>query len=363
MHTPRDLYNRWTAADSIHMMPRRAIVLTVLLALVLSAAGHAQQNPFMGGAPQAAPDPQAVPDPQAAPDPLSPQTAPPAEPRGTVEAHSIFRGQPLFPRMNALLRRHQRELNTRFAALLHQHTAAPESTSSGKLIPIITLVAFLYGLIHAALPGHRKVLLVSYFVSTPATVRTAILAGSSVALLHSGGAAVVILTAYYLLRTSLAAAMDSATLYLQGATAAFVLALGVVVVALKTREAVQLYRHTDHPGHAHEEGGSILRILRGRMGLLPAIILSAIVPCPGSAMILLFSLSLGAVSLGLCAVAVFSLGMAITLSTVLAVTVLSKKVLFRALEGRFGEALHVGIEGLGGLVMVLFGAVLLMPYL
>ncbi|TVR66154.1 MAG: hypothetical protein EA427_16740 [Spirochaetaceae bacterium] len=318
------------------------LILLVCFTMIVPATIVAQQSPFTGGPPRES------------------SRSPDREGTG-VEAHPIFRGQPLFPRMNALLRNQQRILNARFAELLQEHSEGSARASSRGLIPVITLVAFLYGLIHAALPGHRKVLLVSYFVSTPARVRHAVVAGVSVAILHAGAAAVVILSAYYLLRTSLSAAMDSATIYLQAITAAFVLLIGMVILVLKIREALRLRR-----GHGHqeeEEGGAILHLLRKRIGLLPAIVLSAIVPCPGSAMILLFALSLGVVSLGLYAVAVFSLGMAITLSTVLVVTVLSKKVLFRALEGRFGEALHLGVEGLGGLVMVLFGAVLLMPYL
>lgn len=333
-------------------MSSRLVLLLIVAFIGIPAAVVAQQSPFTGGPPRESSSP-------------SDQVE-----RTGAEAHPIFRGQPLFPRMNALLRDQQRILNARFAELLHEHTDEGERGSSREsrgIIPIITLVAFLYGLVHAALPGHRKVLLVSYFVSTPSGVRHAVWAGVAVAILHSGAAAVVILSAYYLLRTSLSAAMDSATVYLQAATAAFVLILGIVILTLKIREALQLRHGRGHGGiHEHqeaEEAGPILPLLRKRIGLLPAIVLSAIVPCPGSAMILLFALSLGVVSLGLYAVAVFSLGMAITLSTVLVVTVLSKKILFRALEGPFGEVLHVGIEGLGGLVMVVFGAVLLMPYL
>jgi nickel/cobalt transporter (NicO) family protein len=321
----------------------------------------AQQNPFTGGSARAGTE-TTVDAREEIPGEATGEAHGGVEGTRPVRIHPIFRGQPLFPRMNALLRDQQRALNARFADLIHAQTEEGSAGRPGGMLSYITLVAFLYGLVHAALPGHRKVLLVSYFVSTPARVHHAVLAGVSVAVLHAGAAAAVILSAYYLLRTSLSAAMDSATLYLQAVTAAFVLAIGLVILGLKIREAIQLRRGlADH--HESEEAGRLLGFLRKRIGLLPAIVLSAIVPCPGSAMILLFALSLGVVSLGLYAVAIFSFGMAITLSTVLVVTVVSKQVLFRALEGSFGEALHVGIEGLGGLVMVVFGAVLLMPYL
>lgn len=338
------------------MIPSRTLVLSVILVFGSAMLAGAQQSPFTGRAPSDSSRARSD----------TPSTG--IEGAGGVEIHPIFRGQPLFPRINALLRGQQRRLNTRFAELIHNRTDGEENGTAGGLIPTITLIAFLYGLVHAALPGHRKVLLVSYFVSTPARVRHAILAGVSVAVLHAGAAAVVILAAYYLLRTSLSAAIDSATFYLQAVTAALVLMVGAVILVVKVREAVQMRRgcsdSTHHPCHDdHVEAGRVLQFLKKRIGLLPAIVLSAIVPCPGSAMILLFAISLGVVSLGLYAVAVFSLGMAITLSTVLVVTVVSKRALFHALDGRFGEVLHVGIEGFGGLVMVVFGAVLLLPYL
>ncbi len=354
---------------------------------------------------------------------------------------SFGAGRPLFPRLNAFLRAQQRTLNARIAGLIREATgetaaagaapaesgeAPPAAEGSAAAVLVIGLVAFLYGLLHAALPGHRKVLLVSYFVSADAPVRYGVFAGLGVAAVHSLAAVAVVLGAYYVLEASLSVALDDATRYLQAVTAAGILLVGAFLVVSKAREALGLragrsagpandsygttsapngehrrrhereqghqgqgdgqrygsgrgdkdrhdHQHDHAPAHPpqqehhhehhHEHGAGLIRRMKGRVGLLPAIVISAVVPCPGSAMILIFALSLGVVSLGLYAVVLFSVGMAVTLTAVSVVAVLSKRAVLGAFDGRLGEVLHVGIEGVAGMVMIAFGLGLLLPFL
>jgi len=285
--------------------------------------------------------------------------------------------------LNEVLREQQRLLNDRLAELIDSHSETPGSNSvlahegagSWGLLGGIGLVAFVYGLVHAALPGHRKVLLVSYFMTTNAPLRHALFAGLSVAVLHAGAAAAVVLLAYYVLQVSLGAALSNATTYLQAVTSVFVLAFGLAVLVSTIREVLHHRRgYTNHRHHHHHHDhysadsaaktvsarSRLSRFLRNRLGLLPAIVLSAVVPDAGSALILVFAISLDLVSLGLFAVVFFSLGMAVTQVTVLAAAVLSKRVVAGALDGRLGEIVHITLEGLGGLAMVAVGAVLLL---
>jgi ABC-type nickel/cobalt efflux system permease component RcnA len=343
----------------------RTSLLVILSTLILCVVVPAQPNPFTGdNAPAESPGNRE-------------QPAPPAQPTDAAPP-SLFGGRPAFPRLNAILTNQQRILNNRIAELIHSHSAAGAGTggaggtgdpggtggaggSSWGLLPAIGLVAFVYGLVHAALPGHRKVLLVSYFVATDAPFRHAVIAGVSVAALHAGAAAGVILTAYYVLQASLGATLSNATAYLQGVTSVVVLLLGVVVLVSTIREALHHLR--EHGPETEHEPSRLSQFFRNRLGLLPAIVLSAVVPDAGSAMILLFAISLGVVSLGLYAVVIFSLGMAVTQTAVLAAAVLSKRAVTGALDGRLGEIVHIGIEGLGGVAMIGVGAVLLLSVL
>ncbi|NBF39505.1 MAG: hypothetical protein GVY14_03730 [Spirochaetes bacterium] len=352
----------------------RTSLLVILSTLSLCVVVPAQRNPFTGD------------DAPAEFSGSREQPPPPAQPTDAAP-RSLFGGRPAFPRLNAILTNQQRILNDRIAELIHSHSAAGAGTggaggtadpgglggsqaadgSSWGLLPAIGLVAFVYGLVHAALPGHRKVLLVSYFVTTDAPLRHALLAGVSVAALHAGAAAAVILVAYYVLQASLGAALSNATAYLQALTSVVVLLLGLVVLASTIREALHHRRgHGEDRAHAPEtehETSRLSQFFQNRLGLLPAIVLSAVVPDAGSAMILLFAISLGVVSLGLYAVVIFSLGMAVTQTAVLAAAVLSKRAVTGALDGRLGEIVHIGIEGLGGVAMIGVGAVLLLSVL
>ena len=328
----------------------RTSLLVILSTLSLCVVVPAQPNPFTGdNAPAESPGGRT-------------QPAPPTQPTDATP-RSLFGGSPAFPRLNAILTNQQRILNDRIAELIHSHSAAGAGNggSSWGLLPAIGLVAFIYGLVHAALPGHRKVLLVSYFVATDAPLRHAVIAGVSVAALHAGAAAAVILVAYYVLQASLGATLSNATAYLQGVTSVVVLLLGVVVLVSTIREALHHLR--EHDSETDHETSRLSQFFRNRLGLLPAIVLSAVVPDAGSAMILLFAISLGVVPLGLYAVVIFSLGMAVTQTAVLAAAVLSKRAVTGALDGRLGEIVHIGIEGLGGVAMIGVGAVLLLSVL
>jgi len=271
----------------------------------------------------------------------------------------------IFASFRVWLHEYHRTLNAQLADLMTGTEAG--GVLAARSVALVGLVAFLYGLIHAALPGHRKVLLASYFVAVDAPLWHAPAAGFGVAAIHSGAAGVVVLGGYYLLQTSLSLALEQAAVFLQGITAAVVILIGLLVLAFKLRELYLLRRSWQSPAAPEAadddkavDGESVLeqklfRGVRARVSLLPAIVLSAVIPCPGSAMILLFSLSLGVLWLGLMATAVFSLGMAITLSLVSVVALLSKRVVLGALDGRLGEGLHIGLESLGGLAMIAVG--------
>jgi len=229
-------------------------------------------------------------------------------------------------------------------------------------------------MVHAALPGHRKVLLVSYFVSQPAPIRHGVMAGIGVAILHSATAVAIILGAFFLIEGAVSTALDTSGAYLNLITAALVLLLGVAILGSKVSEVVSHLRarrrsapgsaaHADSHGHSCEEGAGIVRRLQGRVGLLPAIVLSAVIPCPGSALIMMFALSLDAVTVGIYAVLVFSVGMALTLSSVSVIAIVLKRATLRSFDGPLGEVLHIGIETLGAIVLVLFGVSLLAMHL
>ncbi len=224
---------------------------------------------------------------------------------------------------------------------------------------LIVSLAFIYGVIHSILPGHRKVLLVSYFLARDAKPITGVVAGVALAAVHAAAAVIVVLVAYYVVRTSIGATVVRAGAAVQSVTAGLVLIAGVVLLVLTVREI----RSHRHGAHSHGADAALLETQgSGRsQRLLPVIIISGLVPCPGSSMIMLFAVSVGVVALGLIAVGSFAVGMAIVFSAICVATILVKERINRLLESRRGQTLHHAIEIGGALVMVFFGLFLIAP--
>ena len=228
---------------------------------------------------------------------------------------------------------------------------------------LIVGIAFLYGVIHSLLPGHRKALLFSFFMAEDARLITGVMAGTALAAVHAGAAVALVFTAYYLLQSSLSASVAETSATVQTFSAIMVLLTGSVLTVMKVREARSHASH-DHAGHdeavRHAHHSAAGRGERSRR-LLPVIIVSGIVPCPGSTMILLFAVSLGVIRLGLLAVVSFAAGMAVALSALAVATILVKERINTVLESRGGHTAHHAIEIGSALFMVVFGIFLLAP--
>ncbi|SIQ34665.1 ABC-type nickel/cobalt efflux system, permease component RcnA [Alkalispirochaeta americana] len=265
--------------------------------------------------------------------------------------------------LGAWLRTTQRDLSRSLAQTLR---AVRRGETSGAFWLILSL-AFAYGVIHSLLPGHRKVLLVSYFMAETARPLTGLIAGFSLAAVHAGAAVLVVLGAYFLVETSLSATVAQASMAIHLTTSVLVLLVGLVMLVLKIREA----RHGHGEDHGHEEDhGSGCGCQGTAQGdrpdssrkLLPVIVLSGLVPCPGSSMIMIFALSVGVLALGLIAVGAFAVGMALSLSGVCIATIFVKERIHLLLESRRGHSLHHGIEIGSAAAMVLFGLFLVAPF-
>jgi len=214
-------------------------------------------------------------------------------------------------------------------------------------------LSFVYGLVHALGPGHRKVMLFSYFLSKDAKIYEGIAAGTLLSFLHGGMAVIIILIFHALLSRVTLTDVDSAGARMEFYSLTALLLFGLLFFSIKIIEKV---RKKQNPGP--KKG------LR-RTAQLGIIIASGSIPCPGAVMILLFSLSLSVLKLGAAAVGMMSLGMAVTLSAVSVVTIVSKKAVFSFAERkeRFFTIFHDTIEIIGALCIIIFTLFFLLPYM
>jgi len=194
-------------------------------------------------------------------------------------------------------------------------------------VPVLLIAlaaAFGFGALHALEPGHGKTFVAAYFVGVKGTAREAVLLGLIVASTHTVGVfAIGLLTLFgsqFILPEDLYP-------WLSLASAVMVLALGVRLLASRTRgfrwlrERVQVARH----GHVHDErsahghghdhagpepGGSPWK------GLIALGLADGLTPSPSALIVLLAAVSLDRIPLGVGLIVAFSVGLAAVLAAV-----------------------------------------------
>ncbi|MSO98696.1 MAG: hypothetical protein EXR11_10840 [Rhodospirillaceae bacterium] len=322
-----------------------AIIVLALMAFAASPAA-AQNNPFGG---RGAPAQQAQPG-------LGEEAATPPMINLPAPVRAVFRQVADW----------QRDLNRFLSGKLRESSA-----QGGWIAPFTVLLAsFLYGVLHAAGPGHGKMVVASYFTAKQAPLKTGILMGSVIALTQAIVAISVVGVLFIVIGRTQRQVMDDAN-WLELASYGVIFCIGAYMTycALRGRESFAHdhgppastfddgtaqhdshehhhghdhgghdhggHKHHDHHehehhdhghhGHDHHDHGGVSaretwlahtgRALAGRDGEVIAVgMVSGIRPCTGSILVLLFSLANGVFLLGIAAALFIAFGVAITVS-------------------------------------------------
>jgi len=235
---------------------------------------------------------------------------------------------------------------------------------SAEIWILLLLFAVLYGMVHSALPGHRKTLLISSFFAEDAPPAEGILAAVALAILHVAAAVIIVFGGYYLLDTALKTVVGDASAAIHRVTGVLIALLGLYLLLARSMELIRSKgRHqSDHHADGNGYHGDVVapQTGRGKSRMLPLVIVSGIVPCPGSALILLTALSLGRPVIGIAAVVAVSVGMALTLTALAVVTIIAKERALHLLSSKAAHVAHAGVELAGAAVMLGFGTVIVM---
>ncbi len=326
----------------MNSMKKRRIVWIFLLAAA-AAPIAAQENPFLSsGSDEVQQDSQVI----------SPSREDTPETDTSVPPGRLKQQGPLMRRITRV----QREIYTGLAEAMQRVKAAK---GSPQVLFLVIAGAFLYGVIHALGPGHRKTVLFSYFMAEEVPLRWGVGAGLMMGMLHGAAAALIILPLYYLLKGSLLLTFNEVSRSVELGTFAFIALFGAVMLIVSI---VEMLRHHDSSAEDNsvEDEGKMQTRSYSRVRTLLIIVGSSLVPCPGAAMILLFALSLQMTGIGLLAVLSMSAGMSLTLSMVALITLRARTSLQRIgnAGGRFAEYLHHGLEFGGYLLITIFGLIM-----
>jgi nickel/cobalt transporter (NicO) family protein len=245
--------------------------------------------------------------------------------------------------------------------------------TSGHAFWLLAGVSFLYGIFHAAGPGHGKAVITTYLLVSRQTARRGILIAFAAALVQGLTAIVVVLIAALVLKAT-AIGMTRATDWFAILSYALVAAVGAWLLWVKAtgrghghshsggagasfRHAHGNDRHDD--GHAPDPGYLTQPLTTSRAW--SAILAVGVRPCSGAIIVLVFALSQKLLPAGIASVLVMSLGTAITVSFLVVLAISAKDVAlkFANADSATTERVVRGLEIVGALFVFLFGLTLL----
>jgi len=207
------------------------------------------------------------------------------------------------------------------------------STTDTTGIPTLMAVAFVFGMMHALMPGHGKSVLVSYHLSRATRPLEGLVTGTLLAATHVGMAVALVLVGVAVISRSVAVG---------GRAPAFELMSAVLIVAIG---AYLVFRALRPKPHTHTTDGRVLAIATG------------LIPCPLTTFILTYAPSHHKLAVGLAAVAAMFGGVVVTLTSFTLAAVLARHQLAsfltrtQAWRGTLLSGLNLG----GALAVVIVG--------
>lgn len=271
----------------------------------------------------------------------------------------------------------------------------------GSKLWLLIGLSFVYGVFHAAGPGHGKAVISSYMVANEVALRRGIMLSFVSAFLQAA-TAIALMTLVFLVLRGTAVSMTDATWFLEVTSYAAVTAFGAWLLWRKSApllrrmagvapaqslSAAHSHAHShgrdghshafhDHSAHDHSHGPGEVCSTCGHAhapdpGLLSdnhfdwrtawsAVAAVGIRPCSGALIVLSFAFLNGLWVGGVLSVLAMAVGTAITVSILatLAVTAKNWAVLFAG-DGRVGNYVHAAFEIGGAALVFLLGLLLL----
>jgi nickel/cobalt transporter (NicO) family protein len=226
------------------------------------------------------------------------------------------------------------------------------------------VIALFWGAAHAFSPGHGKAIVAGYLVGTRGRIRDAFMLGAIVTVTHTAG--VFALGGVTLL---LSAFIVPEQLYpwLNLFSALLVVGVGLTILRWRVRVwrrgdslgHVDAHAHTHDHGHDHHHDHDHTpdHVTSGHRGLFGIGISAGIIPCPTALIVLLAAISLQRVGYGLLLILAFSVGLAVSVTSIGLVAVLARRTFSRvSFDGSLVRALPavsaVVVLGLGVAMIV-----------
>jgi ABC-type nickel/cobalt efflux system permease component RcnA len=237
--------------------------------------------------------------------------------------------------------------------------------NSGALLGLLG-GSFLYGVLHAAGPGHGKLIIASYLFANESQVKSGLKLTAVSSLLQALSAILIVgLLAALLDRARLQVARD--VQLLEVASYALIVLLGLVMLwrALRPHDRGHDHghdhdhRHEHHHGHHHGWTAPAAAIPRRDFWAMALSI--GIRPCSGAVIVLLFTFGQGLLGAGIAATFAMAVGTAVTVGLLALLALGSRRLALGLASGRsrLAAILARSFAVLGALAVVVLGALFL----
>ncbi len=243
-------------------------------------------------------------------------------------------------------------------------------------------VSFLYGIFHAAGPGHGKAVLASYMIANETALRRGLLLAGLAALLQ-GAVAIAIVGIAAIVFNATAEHMSDAASLVETLSYGAIAALGARLVWTKGGALLQelrrkptprerggirceaaddpLHVHCPDCGHVHAPDPATLSVGFSWPQALATVVAAGARPCSGAILVLVFSLSQGLFMAGALSTLLMATGTAITTGALASLAVFGKNAAVRLAEpsSRRGVLMARGAEFLAAVLVLGLGLAML----
>ncbi|MCK5241244.1 nickel ABC transporter permease [bacterium] len=192
----------------------------------------------------------------------------------------------------------------------------------GKSFWLFLLFSFLYGIFHAIGPGHGKSIAMSYFLSRPGKVIHGFLMGNLLTFMHVFSAVAVVMTLYFIFKVTGIARFDQLNNTFKILSYGLLIIVGCYLAGRALYE-VKKWRQLEAP---------VVSNTPDLKSLILTSLVAGLIPCPGAAIILSFSIIMKIMFQGLIAMVFIAVGMGVTTSGIALLSIISRKTILSVFD-------------------------------
>jgi len=249
---------------------------------------------------------------------------------------------------NDLLRKNNR-IQAQLRSKIVSIASDIKNSSSNKSYLWILLISLLYGMAHSLGPGHNKVLIFSYFIGEDANIKQGLILGNLMSFIHAASGLITVSIITYVVKESVANYDNSTALfYIQKISFGLITLIGLILLIGHIKE----YRSRKNKVQNIKTSKSIIPMALG-LGLIP---------CPGTMILVSFLTIAGLQYLAPLAALFMAIGMAITISSIGILTIISKKFLLRLMNhnSELMSKIQFSMAIVGSILIIGFGLLFIM---